>query len=102
MVLNNDLAPTFATLGGASVPSFVDGRSLVPLLGGSSPPPSGWRNAFLEEGLGSPAGRPAFKAIRTTDRLWVEYADGERELYDLRDDPYELENRADAAPTTLK
>jgi len=102
MVLNNDLAPTFAALGGASVPSFVDGRSLVPLLGSSSPPPSGWRTAFLEEGLASKTGRPAFKAIRTTDHLWVEYADGERELYDLEDDPYELESKDGTAPEDLK
>lgn len=90
MVLNNDFAPTFAGLAGASTPSFVDGRSFMPLLMGSSPSPSDWRTAFLEEGHASKTGRPAFKAVRTTDHLWVEYADGERELYDLEDDPYEL------------
>jgi N-acetylglucosamine-6-sulfatase len=101
MVLNNDIAPTFATLGGASVPSFVDGRSFVPLLGSSSPPPE-WRSAFLEEGRASKTGRPAFKAIRTTDHLWVEYANGERELYDLEDDPYELESQHSTASEDLK
>ena len=101
MVLNNDFAPTFATLGGASVPSFVDGRSFVPLLGSTSPAPSDWRRAFLEEGRASKTGRPAFKAIRTTDHLWVEYADGERELYDLKEDPYELESKVDTAPEDL-
>src|SRR5215211_8572931 len=102
MVLNNDLAPTFAALGGASVPSFVDGRSLVPLLGSTSPAPSDWRTAFLEEGRASKTGRPAFKAIRTTDHPWVEYADGERELYDLKDNPYELESKDGTAPEALK
>jgi N-acetylglucosamine-6-sulfatase len=47
MVLNNDLAPTFASLAGLTPPSFVDGRSLSPLL--STSPPSPWRNALLIE-----------------------------------------------------
>jgi len=102
LVLNNDFAPTFATLGGASVPPFVDGRSFVPLLRSPSPPPSDWRTAFLEEGRASKTGRPTFKAIRTNDHLWVEYVDGERELYDLEDDPYELQSQHNTAPVDLK
>src|SRR5215207_10208453 len=47
MVLNNDFAPTFADLAGAKTPSFVDGRSFVPLLRSPSPPSSKWRKAFL-------------------------------------------------------
>jgi arylsulfatase A-like enzyme len=47
--LNNDLAPTWAALAGASVPDFVDGRSLVPLLGASPLPLDAWRQAFLVE-----------------------------------------------------
>jgi N-acetylglucosamine-6-sulfatase len=32
--------------------------------------------------------------MRTDRYLYVEYIDGERELYDLEDDPYELHNLA--------
>ena len=132
LVLNNDLAPTFADLGGAETPPFVDGRSLVPLLGDD--PPSAtedWRQAFLVEALdesvdvpesvddgeliplltgdtqppedqrrASPldeaplqnAGRPGLQAVRTQDHLYVEYETGESELYDLKKDPYQLDN----------
>jgi N-acetylglucosamine-6-sulfatase len=48
MVGNVDLAPTFAELAHATVPDFVDGRSLVPLLHGG-PRPEPWRGAFLVE-----------------------------------------------------
>ncbi|HEV2743993.1 MAG TPA: sulfatase, partial [Rubrobacter sp.] len=49
MVLNNDLAPTFADLAGADPPKFVDGRSLTPLLRDALPPKEDWRSAFLVE-----------------------------------------------------
>ena len=55
IVLNNDLAPTFADLGGARIPSFVDGRSLVPLLGEDPPSPDHWRQAFLVEEMAESA-----------------------------------------------
>jgi len=117
LVLNNDLAPTFADLGGAETPEFVDGRSLVPLLGDDPPSVENWRQAFLVEAateLGSTRipllsgdqlpedlrhtpredwGRPGIEAIRTEDHLYAEYGNGERELYDLSEDPYQLDNR---------
>lgn len=37
-------------------------------------------------------GRPDLKAIRTTQYVYVEYGNGERQLYDLRTDPYQLDN----------
>ncbi|MCS6903470.1 MAG: sulfatase [Candidatus Bipolaricaulota bacterium] len=43
---------------------------------------------------------PPYRAIRTHQYLYVEYATGEGELYDVLKDPYQLENliaRADAA-----
>ncbi len=47
--VNIDFAPTFAGLGGATVPDFVDGRSLVPLLTTDPPPARSWRQVFLLE-----------------------------------------------------
>ena len=38
MAMNVDLAPTFASLAGVQIPDFVDGRSLIPLLRGTTPP----------------------------------------------------------------
>ena len=40
-------------------------------------------------GLG---GGPPFEAIRTDTHKYVEYESGEKELYDLQADPYELDN----------
>jgi N-acetylglucosamine-6-sulfatase len=51
MVLNNDLAPTFADLAGAKTPSFVDGRSLKPLLTEHPTPQKDWRQRFVIESV---------------------------------------------------
>jgi arylsulfatase A-like enzyme len=107
MALNNDFAPTFADLAGARPPQFVDGRSLAPLLQGEAPPgptredSQGNRKAFLVEagrffpgaGAGPVLDRPRLDAVRTEDYLYVEYETGARELYNLRTDPDQLENR---------
>jgi arylsulfatase A-like enzyme len=141
LVLNNDLAPTFADLAGARTPSFVDGRSLEPLLRDNVTPLRDWRQRFVVEGVaersgvpqppfidesevtplltGDPLpsnwrrssaasarssedwGRPWMKALRTNNYLYVDYKTGERELYDLRDDPYQLHNVYATAPPKL-
>jgi N-acetylglucosamine-6-sulfatase len=96
--LNNDFAPTFADLADVNPPSFVDGRSLAPLLGNDPPTSVEWRSAFLVE-----IGRPnfPFEAVRTERHLYVEHDTGERELYDLIDDPYQLDNRYATADPDL-
>ena len=125
LVLNNDLAPTFADLAGVDPPGFVDGRSLEPLLRDNPPPTDDWRSAFLVEAAtemgptagpplsGDPppesrrhvprgyGGRPGLVAVRTEGRLYVEYEDGGRELYDLREDPHQLDNRYEEADPEL-
>lgn len=90
MVLNTDLAPTFVDLAGTLAPDFVDGRSFAPLLRGESP---AWRTAALLEGPTAPKlNRPAYAGVRTANRTYVEYENGERELYELSTDAYQLEN----------
>lgn len=106
MALNNDLAPTFARWAGVTPPAFVDGRSLSPLL--STSPPTSWRTAFLvehrrsAEEYGYVSAIPNYDAVRTSQYHYVEYATGEKELYDLAADPTELNSiHASASPTLI-
>ena len=39
--------------------------------------------------------------MRREDEVYVEYANGEREYYDLARDPYQLHNRPEAAPPEI-
>ncbi|WP_030176786.1 sulfatase family protein [Spirillospora albida] len=102
---NVDIAPTFTALAGRGVPSWMQGRDLAPLLYGRAPGP--WRTAVLVEYLAAKVyaedpdteqdARVAptrYRAIRRADRLWVEYASGERASYDMRRDPHQLHNTA--------
>ena len=74
----------------------ADGRSLAPLLRGEDPP---WRSAVLLER--TDRGARAFEAVRTETQKYVEYNDGESELYDLSSDPYELQSIPVVASPTL-
>jgi arylsulfatase A-like enzyme len=112
MTANIDLAPTIAALAGVTPPGFVDGRSLVPTFGGSghsrraillemfppSPQADPEEEAIPAEArlLAAQAEPPSTRrAIRTSDRLYVEHGTGERELYDLDADPFQLRSRHD-------
>jgi arylsulfatase A-like enzyme len=87
-VLNIDLAPTFAELAGVTVPEIVDGRSLVPFLRGSPPDPAKWRTDFLVEHYSNGVSA----SMRNAEVLYTDIESGERELYDVRKDPYQLES----------
>jgi arylsulfatase A-like enzyme len=98
LVTNVDLAPTFAELAGARAPARVDGRSLVGLLSRTPTDVGSWRKDLLAEyWAADDEGVPNWAALRTDTLTYVEYATGERELYDLNDDPYEADNLAASA-----
>ena len=93
IALNNDLAPTFAAIAGIEPPAFVDGRSLLPLFEDPGQP---WRRSFLiqrrELETHEMTGAARYDAIRTEGWTYVQYGDGERELYNVEEDPYQLES----------
>lgn len=96
MALTIDFAPTLVELAGGAIPSQYQGRSLAPLLKGL--PPADWRKSFLVEYYTDTvfprAHKMGYKAVRDDRWKYIHYTDQVDldELYDLRDDPYELKN----------
>jgi N-acetylglucosamine-6-sulfatase len=116
-VANIDLAPTILDLAEARPCSdescrTMDGRSLVPLLLGRPNFPDE-RAVVVELTQGKDTVKPtlscAYQGLRTRQALYVEHTSvprpsdrecqeaSEIELYDLRSDPFELENLGDDA-----
>ena len=98
MALTIDFAPTLLEMADADpLPGVkMDGRSLVPLLDGKTP--ADWRQAFrIEYNTDTVFPRVltmGYRAIRTERWKYIRYLDleGMDELYDLREDPYEMRN----------
>jgi N-acetylglucosamine-6-sulfatase len=97
LVSNVDLPATILDLAGAESGRRADGRSLLPLLQGAP-----WRTALpisgawgWNEDAGDQTGTS--HCVRTARWIYCAHSNGERELYDLVKDPYQLRNRASAA-----
>jgi N-acetylglucosamine-6-sulfatase len=95
--LSIDLAPTLLDLANTRSKHAMDGRSLVPLLAGERP--NDWRTSFLIEYYSDTVfpriRNMRYQAVRTSRHKYIRYSElkGMDELYDLKNDPYEMNNR---------
>lgn len=89
-----DLAPTLYELAGAPVPRGVQGASLIPMIEGRS---EGKDAVFGYQSYGEyPAQiRPRRQMVRTHHWKLIHMPEGESLLFDLKNDPYEMDNRYD-------
>ena len=113
LVGNHDIAPTFARVARASVPSFVDGRSFLRIADADPTNDTAWRTALYVErrwdaswdlpDKSSPQYVPPYEGVRKQSRVYVRYRDdpwtsgfdpGFKEFYDLGADPHQLRNLA--------
>ena len=98
-VSNVDLAPTILDFARASAGRKQDGMSLVPLMKDRRDFPG---RALTEEAFFNtsdasedPEDPPLnYQGVRTDRYLFAQHGNDERELYDLRNDPFELQNQA--------
>jgi N-acetylglucosamine-6-sulfatase len=102
LVGNIDLAPTILNATPARARLRLDGRSILPfardvrlrslrpLLHETGGMGARGRHKSEEGAKGQQPKVPAWRAVRTTRWLFVDYVGGQRELYDLKRDPAQL------------
>lgn len=92
IVSDIDLAPTFIDAGDAQAGFDMDGTSLLPIV---AAPGAGRDRTLVMEAGPIDVGHPMeFTGVRTDQWLYVEYAEtGERELYDMVNDPLQLQSQ---------
>ena len=93
LVMNLDLAETFLEMAGLPIATGMQGKSLVPVLKGSTPPD--WRDAIYYQYFEYPgwhAVRRQYGVRTKTHKLIHYYEIGEWELFDLERDPEELKS----------
>ena len=94
LVQNIDYAPTFLELAGVSVPSDIQGVSLLPLLKGESP--ADWRTSLYYHFYEYPAEHAVKRhyGVRTDRYKLIHFYNDIDvwELYDLQNDPMEMHN----------
>lgn len=94
MAMNLDFGPTFLDLAGVPKPDYMQGTSLVPLFGGQTP--ADWRKAVYYHFYEYPGWHAVKRhyGIRTQRYKLIHfyYNVNEWELYDLKNDPEEMQN----------
>lgn len=95
-VVSIDYAPSILMLAGAPIGPHIQGHSIIPLLEGKA---KNWRKYFLMEYYSYENPFPwlidtDYKALRTERYKFIHWFkhENKNELYDLIDDPYELNN----------
>ena len=91
LVMNVDLLPTLCELAGLPVPKRIHGRSLTPLLKGKK---VAWRDYVITEYYSKQKWVNPIRMVRTKRWKYTRYRKWGEELYDLRNDPGELNNLA--------
>jgi arylsulfatase A-like enzyme len=79
-----DIYPTVCAIAGVSPPAGIEGRDLTPLLSDAHAPEI-HRELLMTY-------MPGNHAVRTPTHTLTRYADGSMELYDMRNDPSQIQN----------
>ena len=91
LVTTTDLLPTICEAAGVEIPDRVEGESLLGLYDGSR---TGREKIFCS--YHDPRRATVTRTIRTKSRKLIQHlVTGERQLFDLEKDPYELDNLID-------
>ena len=98
LIAHIDIGPTIVDLAGRTAPNFVDGRSFAHLLTptGIDDNPT-FRNGILIENWAQfkvfgMTTESASTALRTHDWIYTEWANGDKDFFNLQQDPDQLEN----------
>ena len=90
MVATIDVLPTLAEITGQAETVRVDGTSLLPLLRGKKP--ADWRDAWIDNYDMTYLEEDSMRMIRTEDWKLVTHSAAGHELFDMKNDPGELQN----------